>query len=218
MQRFLWTIAVGLLAVGFIPAPGRLEGVVLSPGGTPVAGALVQAADMTRPSIGVFPQAYSGTDGHFRIEGFRGGAAPVTFWAGKPDDFYPEMAGDFYTSRPPTVVRTTAEGSATGVKVYLAPQCGRLQGTVTEAGTGNTVVVSVEMWRVGRPNAYFGASGSLWGTFEALVPTVPVVIYIHAQGYMPWFYPGTSSSSKAKPLVIAARQTITLKVTMKKQN
>ncbi|MGH6852907.1 MAG: carboxypeptidase-like regulatory domain-containing protein [Methylocella sp.] len=217
IARLCGTMVVTSLWFGSARVAGRLEGIVISPGGAPVAGALVQAADMTRPSIGIFPQAYSGRDGRFKIEGFRGGAATVTFFAGEPEDFYPGIPSDFYGTRSPTTARTDANGSVSGVRVYLAPQCGRLEGTVTDQETGVPVPPQIDMWRAGHARAYFGTSGDLAGGFEALVPTVPVVVYIHALGYEPWYYPGTSVASKATPLVIRARQTIVLKIVFKKQ-
>jgi len=196
---------------------GTLRGTAFTADGVPMAGALVQAADIMRPSAGMLLQAHSDAAGNFIIATAPGfGATTVQLWAQKPEDFFPALPGHFYTMRPPTLIHTDPGGSASRIAVYLAPQCGRLLGTVSDAGSGAPIVPQISMWREGNPKSDFGTAGSLKGDFDVLVPTVAVVLYIRAAGYRDWYYPGTSIAARARPLKVSARQTLKLRVIMQK--
>ncbi len=200
-----------LIAVAAASPMGRgtWQGLVFDATGAPVAQAHVQAGDIMKPSAGMLYQAYSDANGRFIIRGAPAGATTVEFWAGKPESFFPDFPGPFYTDRPPTLIRTSAGGSARGVHVYLAPQCGRIAGKVFD-DKGRPVAPQISMWRYGKSEAYFGTAGWLDGHFQVLVPAVPIIVYIHAPGHEPWFYPGTRQPGRARPLTVEPRVTVDL--------
>ncbi|MGH6852906.1 MAG: carboxypeptidase-like regulatory domain-containing protein, partial [Methylocella sp.] len=115
MRQF--PLVATLIAVAAASPIGRgtWQGLVFDASGVPVAGAHVQAGDIMKPSAGLLYQAYSDANGHFIISGVPAGATTVQFWAGKPESFFPDFPGSFYTDRPPAVVRTLADGLAQGV-------------------------------------------------------------------------------------------------------
>ncbi|HWG38008.1 MAG TPA: carboxypeptidase-like regulatory domain-containing protein [Terriglobales bacterium] len=91
-------IVVALFIAG-VGTGGKVQGTVRDPAGRPVQGAHVLALDIMHPHTGPGLEANSGPDGRFDLPSTEPPGTKLAFWAGKPGDFYPEMAGAFYTSR-----------------------------------------------------------------------------------------------------------------------
>lgn len=176
-RRAFVILCLGLLAVPWVSRcrAESLSGTVVSPGGKPVAGALVEAVDLNRPWAGLWPSAASDKTGHFRIAGLRPG--PQTVMARKPGEFYPPQIGNFYDARP-LLVQLAAGQNLSGLVVRLSKPGARLIGNVVNQETGQEIRAEIHLSRPDIKDSNYTSD-----RFDVLVPAAAIKVQVTSPGF-----------------------------------
>lgn len=210
----LWTLG-GMTSFLFTQEPGRIEGLILSPEGKPVAGATVSALELSHPFVGRVPTSLTDQNGHFLIDGLEAG--PYMLYAGKEEENYPETNNYFYGPDPPREV-TVHEGRVTkNVVLRLGPKGARLRGRVVDAETTKTISnASMSLVREDDSAASMGSSVGKAGEFNALVPgNKPFRLKVSAPGYHPWYFGTDGTEEHAAPIEMKPGESKELTIRLK---
>jgi hypothetical protein len=192
------------------PRSGRIEGTVLYKSGEPVKDATVEAHPLDRGLAGIIPHADTDEFGHFQITRLWLGKFAVT--AKKETEGYPNRNGFYRDGKIDPTTLSPSHLSAT-VTIILGPKAGILIGTVKDAVTGAPLDPCVDFHRVSNPNIFLSGGGLVNAQYRVLVPADrEVIMKIWNEGYLPWYYPGTTKKSEAKPLCLRAGEEKTLDI------
>jgi hypothetical protein len=197
--------------------PGLIEGTVIYEDGRPAKGATVSAFPLDRGLAAKVPSADTDELGHFQINHLWLGKFAVT--AKKEAEGYPDTNNYFYSDRKIVpVVLSLSNPSATDT-ILLGPKAGILVGTVADAITGAPRDPCVDFHRASNPNNFMSGTGLVNAEYRVLVPSDrDVIMKIWCEGYLPWYYPGTSRKSEAKPLRLKSGEVRTLPIRLQPGN
>ena len=197
--------------------PGLIEGTVIYEDGRPAEGATVSAFPLDRGLAAKVPSADTDELGHFQINRLWLGKFAVT--AKKEDEGYPDTNNYFYSDRKiAPIVLSLSSPSATDT-ILLGPKAGILVGTVADAITGAPRDPCVDFHRASNPNNFMSGTGLVNAEYRVLVPSDrDVIMKIWCEGYLPWYYPGTSRKSEAKPLRLNSGEVRTLPIRLQPGN
>jgi hypothetical protein len=197
--------------------PGLIEGTVIYEDGRPAKGATVSAFPLDRGLAAKVPSADTDELGHFQINRLWLGKFAVT--AKKEAEGYPDTNNYFYSDRKiAPIVLSLSNPSATDT-ILLGPKAGILVGTVADAISGAPREPCVDFHRASNPNNFMSGTGLVNAEYRVLVPSNrDVMMKIWCEGYLPWYYPGTSRKSEAKPLRLKSGEVRTLPIRLQPGN
>jgi hypothetical protein len=215
---FICSAIVGLLSFKiFSQTPqepdfsGVITGRVLNKDGRPVVKAEVCASPTMIPWVGPLPCDESDSSGRFSIHIWR--PAEYTIRAEKEKDGYPATDNTFYGSQAFTPdlprVSLTEHQTRQEVTVRLGPRFGKLTGKVVDAQTGRSIeIVTVRLHHANTPTHYYSV-GTIYrkGRLRILVPPVPIIFKISADGYQDWWYGADGTEGRAEALQVAPGST-----------
>lgn len=195
---------------------GMVDGTVLNETGQVYPGATVYAQP-TVPFMGIFPQSKADAAGHFAI----------TLWlgryfisAGNKEDGYEADGGAFFT-RGHTLQEVTlsAEHPSATVTVRTGPKAGILTGTVIDAVTGSPLNPCTEFRWASELSNFSSGTGIVGPKYRTLVPPdTDLVWMVWADGYKPWYYPGTTHQSAVRSFRLAPGQSKRVTIRMQPGN
>lgn len=183
-------------------AYGAIEGRVVDSDGRPVAGATVELRpDSKTVTPDALPVARTDDTGRFFLDGLVPG--DHTVFASKEEDGYPSAYQAFFLAsdaRPPRVA--VADRQVTSVVVRLGARAARLKATVVDAVSGEPVEgAAVVLVRDDEPEASLSfGTNPRDGSFDRLIPSVPLRLSVQAPGYREWFYGADGTREKARTL------------------
>jgi len=195
---------------------GRIDGTVLYEDGRPVDGATVYAYPADRGMAGNVPSATTDEQGRFQIAHLWLGQFAIG--AKKENEGYPDTGKPFYSDgRKLEYVTLTAKRPSATVTVLLGPKAGVLVGRVEDAVTKVPIDPCVDFHLVSDPNNFLSGTGLVNAKYRVLVPpNQDLIMKIWHEGYLPWYYPGTSNKSKAKPLRLKSGEQRTLNIRLQR--
>jgi hypothetical protein len=187
--RRLW---LPLLAIAFLtPAQskdlgeGVIQGVVLGEGGQPVRGAKVHAELIGVPMAKLIRYVETDESGFFLIDRLAFGNYYVG--AMKEEEGYGSNDSSFFTDKPLTTVRISAQHRIADVVVNLGPKAGILRGTISDASTGKPIPAGFDLAQVKDRNKWIGTSAA--PQFRVLIPSSKEIeVKVSAPGYETWIY------------------------------
>ena len=191
---------------------GSVSGTVTDEEGKPSTGATAYAHPMDRPMMGIVPQSRTDAAGHFKIEHLWWGRYGVS--AAKKEDGYPEVFGEFFARKyRPQIVTLGPDHPNPTVTIRLGPKAGVLTGTVTDAATAAPLDVCSEFRWASDPNNFMSGSGLVNAEFRVLMPPDTALLWkVWADGYKPWYYPGTTDKKAAMSVVLRPGEVRTMKI------
>jgi len=197
--------------------PGLIEGTVIYEDGRPAKGATVTAFPLDRGLAAKVPSADTDELGHFQIDHLWLGTFAVT--AKKEDEGYPDMNSGFYSDSEITPITLSLSHPSASDTILLGPKAGILIGAVTDAVTGTPLDPCVDFHRASDPNNFLSGTGLINAKYRVLVPSDrDVIMKVWHEGYLPWYYPGTSNKSEAKPLRLKSGEERTLRIRLQPGN
>jgi len=213
---FVVLMAAGLFALnvsGQTPQEpefsATVTGQVLNDEGRPVANAEVCGHPTMIPWVGPLPCGDSDSKGKFSLHVWVPAEYVIT--AAKEKDGYPDAHNGFYGS--PAVVFpslvVTENKARQEVTIQLGLPYGKVIGKIVDAETNKPIeIVSIEMHHANTP-ANFIKMGTSYskGRLRLLLPPVPVIFKISAEGYQDWWYGADGSEERAESLHIALGST-----------
>lgn len=186
-------------------AYGAIEGRVLDSEGRAVEGATVELRpDSQTVTPGALPVARTDGRGRFFLDGLAPGEHTV--FASKEEDGYPSAYQAFFISneaRPPRV--SVSDRQVTGdVVVRLGPKAARLRAHVVDGVSGEPVEgAEVVLVREDDPEVSLSfGTDPRDGSFDRLIPSVPLRLTVQAPGYREWHYGADGTKEKARVLVV----------------
>lgn len=196
---------------------GLIEGTVVYEDGRPTKGATVSAFPLDRGLAAKVPSADTDELGHFQIDHLWLGTFAVT--AKKEDEGYPDMISAFYSDSKIAPITLSLSHPSASDTIVLGPKAGILIGTVTDVVTGAPLDPCVEFHRASDPNSSLSGTGLVSAKYRVLVPSDrDVFMNVWHEGYLPWYYPGTSSKSETKPLRLKSGEERTLHIRLQPGN
>lgn len=190
---------------------GQIEGIVIYEDGEPVKGATVFAFPLDRGLAAKVPSADTNELGHFQISRLWLGKFAVT--AKKEDEGYPDTNIAFYSDQKIAPITLSLSHPSATETILLGPKAGILTGTVADAVSGAPVDPCVDFHRASDPNNFLSGTGLVNAEYRVLVPSDrEVIMKIWHEGYLPWYYPGTSNKSDAEPLRLKSGEKRTLNI------
>jgi hypothetical protein len=197
--------------------PGLIEGTVLYEDRRPVKGATVSAFPLDRALAAKVPSADTDELGHFEISHLWLGEFAVT--AKKEDEGYPDTNSGFYSDNKIAPITLSLSHPSATDTILLGPKAGILVGTVADAVTGAPLDPCVDFHRASDPNIFLSGTGLVNAKYRVLVPSDrDVIMKIWHEGYLPWYYPGTTHKSGAKPLLLKSGEERTLHIRLQPGN
>ena len=105
------------------------------------------------------------------------------------------------------------------VTILLGPKAGILVGTVADAINRTPLNPCVDFRRASDPNNFLSGTGLVSAKYRVLVPSYQdVMMKIWYDGHLPWYYPGASNKSEAKPLLLKAGEERILNIRLRPGN
>lgn len=179
--------------------PCVIEGTVIYEDGRPANRAIVSALPTDRGMGAKVPSGATDDLGHFHIKHLWLGQFAVT--AKKEDEGYPDTGSGFYSDGKADRTTLTSPLQSATVTVLLGPKAGILVGTITDSVNGAPLSPCVDFRRASNPNNFLSGTGLVNAKYRVLVPSdQDVMMKIWYEGHLPWYYPGESNKSEAKPL------------------
>ncbi len=192
---------------------GRIEGIVVTKEGMPVAGATVYIFQN-----GGSPMNTSDETGKFKFTGVAVGKHLILAY--KESDGFPNPVWTFYSEAlgsPKFPVADVRENQTVTVIVRLGPRASRLLINLIDAKTKRMIMdAAVAMNHVGKPKTLLRAGpNQLNGSFNInllVPPHVPINLEVSAQGYRSWRYKGNGPSPGALRLEPDSERRITVQL------
>lgn len=180
---------------------GLIEGTVLYEDGRPVPGATVYADPLGIGLGAVIPHADTDTGGNFTIHIHRSWFGRFAVTAEKATEDFPPTHYQFYSDGKFETVTLTSEHPSATTTIRLGPKAGTLEGHVTDATTHAPLRPCVELRRVAHPNNFISGSGLIQQHYKFLLPSsTDVLMKIYLDGYLIWYFPGTTQKSERKAI------------------
>jgi hypothetical protein len=105
------------------------------------------------------------------------------------------------------------------VTILLGSKAGILVGTVADAINRTPLNPCVDFRRASDPNNFLSGTGLVSAKYRVLVPSnQDVMMKIWYDGHLPWYYPGASNKSEAKPLLLKAGEERILNIRLRPGN
>jgi hypothetical protein len=196
---------------------GRISGIVLYESGNPATDAVVLAFPTDRGLAAPLPSATTDEFGRFVVSQLWLGKFQVG--AKKESEGYADQTQGFYNQRKiaPTVLSFSRPSAI--VTVILGPQAGILVGTITDAATNAPLDPCVDFHRTSNANNSLSGDGLMNGQYRILVPSNrQLVMKLWQQDYLPWYFPGTTKKTEAKPLYLRPGEQKTLNIRLQPGN
>ena len=231
MRRYfpagLFTLAVLITSVTFyVPAIpyraqettsslGAIRGRVLDSKGKPIIKARVGASRLVS---GLLPSAFTDDQGEFFIGDLKPGIYMLT--VSKEDDGYPNTISSFhYSPKIPPQASVYAGRVTSNIVIQLGPKAAKLIAHLFDAMTNQPVEeAEISLRRVDNPNYSYLASptqSQRRGTFQVLVPSVPITLKVSAPGYENWYYGKDGSKEKTGAIRLEPGTTMELTIFLK---
>jgi len=129
------------------------------------------------------------------------------------------MNSGFYSDSEITPITLSLSHPSASDTILLGPKAGILIGAVTDAVTGTPLDPCVDFHRASDPNNFLSGTGLVNAKYRVLVPSDrDVIMKVWHEGYLPWYYPGTSNKSEAKPLRLKSGEERTLRIRLQPGN
>ncbi len=197
---------------------GTVTGVVIDANGTGIPDAKVYDQPMGSVRMGKDHFATTDQQGRFTLTDVSAGKTMIIATkteAGYPDGRYAVFTGN--ESSPIVEVHSNQESS--NVVVKLLQKGGVILGKIVDKGTNQRVAQArVILARVDHPAWSLETDPENDGTFEFVVPSVPMHITVNAEGFRTWKYEESSLSKNHAPLVVGSEKKVTLEVELERNN
>jgi len=186
-------------------AYGAIEGTVLDADGQPVAGATVELRPDSRSvTPDTLPVARTDERGRFFLDGLVPGEH--TLYASKEDAGYPSAYQAFFIAGDTALPKVSVldRQVAGGIVVRLGPKAARLRARVLDGRTGQPVEeAEVVLMRDDRQDISmsFGINPDD-GSFDRLIPSLPLRLKVQAPGYDDWYYGEDGSRENSRVLLL----------------
>jgi hypothetical protein len=196
---------------------GRISGIVLYESGNPVNEATVLAFPTDRGLAAKVPSAITDEFGHFEVSQLWLGKFQVG--AKKESEGYADETQGFYNQKKIASTVLSFSRPSASVTVILGPKAGILVGTITDAATHAPLAPCVDFHRTSNANNFLSGTGLMNGQYRILVPSNrELVMKLWQQDYLPWYFPGTTKKTEAKPLYLRPGEQKTLNIRLQPGN
>jgi hypothetical protein len=195
--------------------PGAITGVVLDIKGRPFAGATVTVESVgDRIEMAAELTTETDSDGKFELKNLE--LISYRVFAAKEEIGYPSPRFAVYNSNDSVATVTlTSESPNAYVVLKMAPKAAVLEGTLKDVLTGEVLKGALVMERVGMPQSQMGTS--IGSNFKILVPAdADVLLEVRVPGYATWYFPGTATISKRKPLRLKSGEVLQIPVSIQR--
>ncbi len=192
---------------------GAIRGRVLDPSGKPVAGASVYAKTTAPSASGMFATKSD------RLGAFFFREAPTGEYRVYATTDDTDISHGFFNSPPWTINVLVREAQVTrGVTVRLYPNVATLLGIAQDKITGVRVVnPRMVLHSHDNPKRWISIGTNLPDyRFRILVPDIPLIIKVSADGYEDWYYGSDGTKEHAEVLQLAPGTTKELAIPLRK--
>jgi len=194
-----------------------IAGRVINAAGQPVAGAKV-FAELDNGGLTSISTGLSDRNGNFSIKVRELGH--YTVFGSKEEDGYPLTVSGFHQQVSLAEIpklNITEVKDITNVVLQLGERVGRIQGTMKDAVTGQSVnKTTITLRRADNPELVYRTSTEESGTFNVLVPPVPVTVEVQSPGYEKWTY-GHDGRPSSQTIKLNRDETRDLQIALRKQ-
>jgi hypothetical protein len=194
-----------------------IEGRVINAAGQAVGAAKV-FAELDNGGLTSISTGLSDPNGDFTIKVRELGH--YTVFGSKEEEGYPLTVSGFHQQVSLAQIpklNITEEKDITNVVLQLGEPVGRIKGAIKDAGTGQSIKkTTMTLRRSDNPELVYRTSTGEDGTFDVVVPPVPITLEVESPGYKNWSY-SNDGSERSQTLRLNRGETHNLQIALHKR-